>query len=338
MAYEVMRPVDGGITTIVISSIMIPLTILFVVLRIWARLMLRKRLELNDYSIILGAVRCGFHRQIASALTYYKQTFAVANAALTIPAVIYGGIGHQPSEVVHVTPTLMKFTTALSLTCNFAHTIIKFSIVHLYLVIFSCSRIFVVSSHFVIFVIFAYCIANVVVELLTCKSTGWDWHQQVDEKACSRQKVQYLSGAIFNMVVDIVILTLPLTQIWGLHISKRKKRGLVTVFGLGFLICIISALRVEAIMQVSYNNLAYSLVPLSVYSVVEPCLAAINACLPLLQPLRTKLAEWRASKAMLVNNEIRGLDLEESPHETTPIALHTVHRNVASFWVFQRSC
>ncbi|KAF2849610.1 hypothetical protein T440DRAFT_479792 [Plenodomus tracheiphilus IPT5] len=149
MAYEAIRPTHGGTTLIIISALMIPLTTMFIALRIWARFMLRKKLELNDYCIILGA------------------TLAVANAALTIAAVYYGGIGHQPAEVKLVTPTLMKFTTALSVICNFAHTIIKFSIVHLYLSIFSSSRRFSIASYLVIFTIFGYCVANVVLEAVT---------------------------------------------------------------------------------------------------------------------------------------------------------------------------
>jgi hypothetical protein len=49
-------PVDGGITLTVFCSILIPLTVLAIVTRFWARSLLRKSLELNDYLVAAGAV------------------------------------------------------------------------------------------------------------------------------------------------------------------------------------------------------------------------------------------------------------------------------------------
>ena len=51
-------------------------------------------------------------------------------------------------------------------------------------------------------------------------------------------------------------------------------------------------------------NFSYSVVPDVVYSVLEPCCGAINACLPILKPVGNKLAESRIFSSL--RSTIRG--------------------------------
>lgn len=54
-------------------------------------------------------------------------------------------------------------------------------------------------------------------------------------------------------------------------------------------ICVLSAVRIHAIATLDYEDFSYSVVPDGIYSVLEPCLGVINACLPVLQPIVNKL-------------------------------------------------
>lgn len=58
-------------------------------------------------------------------------------------------------------------------------------------------------------------------------------------------------------------------------------------------ICILSAVRIHAIATLDYLDFSYSVVPDGVYSVLEPYLGVINACLPLLQPIVNRIATTR---------------------------------------------
>jgi len=67
----------------------------------------------------------------------------------------------------------------------------------------------------------------------------------------------------------------------------------MVIFGLGALICILSAVRIHSIATLDYLDFSHSVVADGVYSVLEPYLGTINACLPLLQPIVNKFTTTR---------------------------------------------
>ena len=60
-------------------------------------------------------------------------------------------------------------------------------------------------------------------------------------------------------------------------------------------ICILSAIRINAIATLDYTDFSYSVVPDGIYSVLEPCLGVINTSLPVLQPVVNKLSKGLVS-------------------------------------------
>ncbi|KAF2865367.1 hypothetical protein BDV95DRAFT_623880 [Massariosphaeria phaeospora] len=269
-----LRPVGGGIALIVIASIFIPLTVLTVALRLWARQKLRQKLELNDYLILIGAI------------------FAVANAVLTIVGVIYGGVGRHQQEALALYPTLAKVTLGLALLWTLANTFVKLSIIHLYMVIFKTRR-FRYASYAVTFLTIGYCVTNCVQNLLTCRPVAFNWDKTIPGGRCSTQRSPFLASAIINMSIDVIIFALPMPMLWRLHLNQKKKIPLIIIFGLGFLICILSAIRTSSIARLNYVDYSYSVLPDGIYSVLEPCCGTINACLPMLQPVVSKIVQTR---------------------------------------------
>ena len=45
----------------------------------------------------------------------------------------------------------------------------------------------------------------------------------------------YFALGVTDLALDIVVLCLPMPIIWGLHATRRKKLGVASIFGLGFL-------------------------------------------------------------------------------------------------------
>lgn len=52
----VLRPQGGGITLVVVACIFLPLCVASTSLRIWARQIKRKQLEINDYTVVVATV------------------------------------------------------------------------------------------------------------------------------------------------------------------------------------------------------------------------------------------------------------------------------------------
>lgn len=268
-------PVDGGVTLTVFCSILIPLTLIAIVTRFWARALLRKSLELNDYLVAAGAV------------------LAIGNAVTSILAVVYGGVGRQQLTVMDQYPALSKMTLALAIIWTVANTCVKLSIVHLYLVIFRNQRIFRYCVYFVVFLTCGYCITNIVQNLLTCKPVAFNWDKSIPNGKCDSSQAPFLASACINLGIDLIIFALPIPMLSGLQMNLKKKVNLIIIFSLGFLICIISAIRIHSIAKLDFMNFSHSVVADGIYSALEPCLGVVNACLPVLQPVSNKISTSR---------------------------------------------
>ncbi|KAL9135600.1 MAG: hypothetical protein Q9175_003217 [Cornicularia normoerica] len=95
--------------------------------------------------------------------------------------------------------------------------------------------------------------------------------------------------------MDVTVVILPMPVLWGLHMAVGKKLTLSGMFGLGIIICVITAIRIS-ITTLNHGTNAqqiYSL--LALFTCLEALLGVINACLPVLKPIFNKLGDSEAS-------------------------------------------
>lgn len=50
---------------------------------------------------------------------------------------------------------------------------------------------------------------------------------------CGDQIALYMTGGIFNLILDVTVVVLPMPMLWGLQMPRGKKVALTGVFGLG---------------------------------------------------------------------------------------------------------
>ncbi|CAN9423929.1 unnamed protein product [Alternaria alternata] len=93
-----------------------------------------------------------------------------------------------------------------------------------------------------------------------------------------------ISGVI-NVVTDVVVLLLPMHALYHLQMAMYKRVALVTVFGLGIFTCIISALRISVLSSMDFSDITFTIPRANIFSCLEPCLAVVLACVPLMHPL-----------------------------------------------------
>jgi hypothetical protein len=82
-----------------------------------------------------------------------------------------------------------------------------------------------------------YGISFVVATALQCWPAEFAW-QRVDshyEGTCNNVHLQAWMAAIFNIVLDLTLLVLPLHSLWNLHMGMKKKMMIMGMFSLGIL-------------------------------------------------------------------------------------------------------
>ena len=83
------------------------------------------------------------------------------------------------------------------------------------------------------------------VPIFLCFPRAKIWNQDMPGH-CLNPKILYMASAIFNMVSDIAMLSVPIYLIWNLQMSVQRKIGLSLIFGTGTL-SVLPVQRLEAL-------------------------------------------------------------------------------------------
>lgn len=112
----------------------------------------------------------------------------------------------------------------------------KISICCFYLRIFP-ERRFRNVTYFVIGLNVCYLIAFVLISVFQCSPLPGAWLHWDGEGnyKCNHINAQGWAAAAINMLFDIIVMALPLRQLWNLNLSLRKKAYVMCMFSLGIL-------------------------------------------------------------------------------------------------------
>jgi hypothetical protein len=97
--------------------------------------------------------------------------------------------------------------------------------------------------------------------LVYCKdiTTLWTPHWlQFTGSQCFTSAVYSYSAAIGDSIIDSLIFTLPIPYVWGLSkLRARQRIGLVVVFGLGLVVCVVALLQIPFIKKREGNGMYF---------------------------------------------------------------------------------
>lgn len=112
----------------------------------------------------------------------------------------------------------------------------KISILCFYLRVFP-KKEFRIATFVTIGLNVAYLIVFVLISVFQCnplKGAYLRWDAEHDYH-CNNINAQGWAAAIVNMILDIIVMVLPLRELYGLNLSMRKKIGPLCMFSLGIL-------------------------------------------------------------------------------------------------------
>ncbi|KAK0648617.1 integral membrane protein [Cercophora newfieldiana] len=253
------------------------LPIISVILRVIARRLARRALDASDYCIILACI------------------FAVALECVSITAVFKSGVGydHMMNIIIEygmepITDLLkllipLQFLWALSLSFS------KISILLLYSAVFAVPFVIWTARGAIVFIA-AWGIATILAGCFICTPFAMNWDQTIPGGKCGDQVLSFTVTGSLNLITDVMVLVLPLPYLAKLQMRLYKTLVLIAVFSVGLLTCVVSAIRINTLKSMDFTDLTYSMPPANIFSGLEPSVAVILACIPLLRPLlgRTK--------------------------------------------------
>ncbi|KAG2415252.1 hypothetical protein HFD88_006443 [Aspergillus terreus] len=168
----------------------------------------------------------------------------------------------------------------------------KISILCFYLRVFPRKE-FRIATYVVIALNVGYLISFVLISVFQCSPLrgAWEhWDGSGDYK-CNNINAQGWCAAIFNMILDIIVMALPLRELYQLNLSIRKKLYVMCMFSLGIFVTLVSILRLESLIHfASTQNLTWDYVPIGYWSTVECHVGIVCACLPAIRALLRRVS------------------------------------------------
>ncbi|KAI1773036.1 hypothetical protein F4818DRAFT_131356 [Hypoxylon cercidicola] len=292
---------DSGKQRLETSIIAGTLVVLAVAIRFWCKISLKSGIHSEDWWILaavpiyLGAVADDIWSKLESLST------STAIPYCQYVKGVFNGISGQDSKQV-ITTLLQNPSPELILALEnylkalyigfvldlFLPTFIRISICLLYQQIFATPS-FRIGSIIMIGLSVAWFISAFVVGIVYCIPLDKFWHPFKDVR-CLNFNLFHLLIGIFETVIDIAILVLPVRATFNLQMPMKTKLLVAGIFFLGGVGVITNILRLYSIYRPGEQ---YVLFPESVFwTHIHGLISVLCANLPVYKPLRGMVARF----------------------------------------------
>ena len=127
-----------------------------------------------------------------------------------------------------------------------------------------------------------------IVLIVYCKDIGKLWSKDwldFSGSQCFSSAIYSYSAAIGDSVIDSMIFALPIPYVWRLSkLRARQRFGLVIIFGLGFVVCVVALLQIPFIKK-REGSTTYFGTTVNILVAIQVSFAILAASLPDLRAL-----------------------------------------------------
>lgn len=254
-------------TMIAIPATFGSLAIIFVLLRVYARLCINKFFAWDDRFIVVALVfACPLNFLLfpMTKLGMGKDiwTLSFANLTETLKDLYFAEIFYMLSEM---------FT--------------QLSIIFFYLRVFDSTTFRRAAIGLSVFSV-CFGISNTFTMIFQCTPVSFFWSGWTGElvgKCININTFSWIRAAV-EILIDLAIISMPIPLLLRLKLNWIKKLQILAMFSIGFLITLVSILRLESLVRFSKStNTTYDNAPAIYWSVLECDIAIVCACMPALR-------------------------------------------------------
>ncbi|KAI1123324.1 hypothetical protein F5Y10DRAFT_270188 [Nemania abortiva] len=286
--------VDQGDRIIAVSILFAVLCTIFIALRFAALRLERRSPSLEDWILVPAYVlMLGF-------------------CANVIISVVIGGEGRHFAYLMQFEPQAIIPRGQTLFTTQIFHSLVlplaKTSILLLILRLFSSIRWLCYATYVLITYIWLWSATELLLTIFQCIPIAAQWDRSLGG-TCINQVVYFRAISALSTVHDLAMLILPLPVVWKLQLETRRKIALSGVFLVGSIGAIASIIRFALFIR--YNALTdptFTDVQLLSWTVAEPGVIFISACLPVLRPL---IVRWASALGWASTSNSRSFELQQ---------------------------
>ncbi|KAL8900583.1 MAG: hypothetical protein Q9207_005619 [Kuettlingeria erythrocarpa] len=188
-----------------------------------------------------------------------------------------------PADILYTKITFSTTVLYFFITCT-----TKLSLLLLLHRIFAISRYFRIQIYTVEAAVGAFWISATVADLLNCVPLEWTWKNgNADPRYCISYNTFWLVTGIFESVIDLVILALPIGMVSQMQLNRRKKFGVVGIFLLGGFVLFFGVAKV--VLSYLPNSRELNISRAALWTTVHLYTGIVCANLPPSRPLSNRV-------------------------------------------------
>ncbi|KAL3418571.1 integral membrane protein [Phlyctema vagabunda] len=190
---------------------------------------------------------------------------------------------------------VLNITYAIQILYPWSLGLAKISVLAFYLRLFPSDNFRIVCK-VAIGVMVCFILSISLTMAFACNPISWGWKLGNVPYCIDKEAVQY-AASVLNLVTDLVILCLPMKYLWHLSLNKKKRVMVITLFSLGSMTCIASAVRLSTITKFyASEDPTYAAFPIAIWSAIEINLTLIAASIPSLKPLFSRIFNFDSTE------------------------------------------
>ncbi|KAH7066522.1 hypothetical protein FB567DRAFT_616205 [Paraphoma chrysanthemicola] len=119
-----------------------------------------------------------------------------------------------------------------------------------------------------------------------CTPVSYFWTSWDAEHAgrCRNHNVLVLASSSIFIAADLLTFALPLSRVWGLHMSLKKKIGVAFMLSVGLFVTIVAIIRITTLVRFATTpNISWDYVDSAMWALVELQVGIICLCMPSLR-------------------------------------------------------
>ncbi|KAM0340380.1 hypothetical protein ACHAPU_010516 [Fusarium lateritium] len=257
--------------------------LLALIARVFARRMTKMDWWYDDY-LCVGAFIVGIGYNVV--MIYWAETWYLGT---TIPDTI----GKAEYENINLHARLMQFL--ISLTYSYSIGLSKLSILLFYWRIFKQSAIRI-PIQVMLVVSGAWLILRTFMVIFHCLPVQAYWDKSIEGAVCKINDSQFFFGTcLTHFILDVVILALPVIEVFKLRLRLGQKIAITALFVVGFVVCLASVFVIVTALQYDPQStqMPRDVASNDMWGGVEINIAIVSGCFPLLRPIFTKILPKR---------------------------------------------
>ncbi|KAK3376379.1 hypothetical protein B0T24DRAFT_618563 [Lasiosphaeria ovina] len=199
---------------------------------------------------------------------------------------------------LNILKLLVSYELIFSITISF----VKLSVLMFYLRVF-VNKGLRTAVKVVMALVISWSLGNILQIFLLCRPFAASY-DPFTKGECGSQLASFIAVGAFNIATDLIVLSLPIPTVWSLKTTTRAKLALTAVFLIGFIVTVISIIRIFTLTQLKLEtNLTGTMIWPDFLSPLETNLGILCVSLPMLGALRARCMSQRGASKLEPDSE-----------------------------------